>query len=138
MSALWQFLLDHHPLLSQHLPRPPHMLTELMDPTSPPRNRGGGGTVPPDGGGEVEVPDAPPSPPENMVEPIKLLISWAKWGVLVCGMAGLLICAAKMTIGQRNRASLAADGASGIPWVLGGLSLASVSASIVQIVYGAS
>ena len=61
------------------------------------------------------------------------VIAWGKWGVLVCGVAGLLICAGKMAIGHRNRATFAADGATGIPWVLGGLSLAAVAAAIVGV-----
>src|SRR5437868_671755 len=40
---------------------------------------------------------------------------------------------AKMAIGHRNRATLAADGATGIPWVLGGLSLVAASAAIVAV-----
>ena len=52
-------------------------------------------------------------------------------GVLVSGVAGLLICAGKMAVGHRNRATFAADGATGVPWVLGGLSLAAVAAALV-------
>jgi hypothetical protein len=52
---------------------------------------------------------------------------------MVCGVAGLLISGGKMTIGHRNRASFAADGATGIPWVLAGLSLAAVAAAIVGV-----
>ena len=38
-----------------------------------------------------------------------------------------------MMVGHRNRSTFAADGAAGIPWVLGGLSLAAVSAAIVGV-----
>lgn len=128
MSATLQYLVDHHAVVFHHLPQMPrHILAALLDPTSPPPNGGG-----------FDVPDAPPAAPPNLRGPVEMLIGWGKWGVLVCGMAGLLMCAGKMTIGQRNRASLAADGASGIPWVLGGLSLASVAASLISIVYGAT
>ncbi len=61
------------------------------------------------------------------------LLGWGKWSVMVCGVAGLLICGGKMTIGHRSRASFAADGAPGIPWVLAGLSLAAVAAAIVGV-----
>jgi hypothetical protein len=80
---------------------------------------------------------APPNPapqaPPGLAQPVTTIIAWGKWGVLVCGMAGLLICAGKMAIGHRNRATFAADGATGVPWVLGGLSLAAVAASIVGV-----
>ncbi len=83
---------------------------------------------------------APPNPapqaPPGLQGPVTTMVAWGKWGVLVCGVAGLLICAGKMAIGHRNRATFAADGATGIPWVLGGLSLAAVAASIVSVFLG--
>ena len=80
---------------------------------------------------------APPNPapqaPPGLEKPVTTIVAWGKWGVLVCGVAGLLMCAGKMAIGHRNRATFAADGATGIPWVLGGLSLAAVAAAIVGV-----
>jgi hypothetical protein len=64
---------------------------------------------------------------------VNTILGWLKWGVLVSGVAGLLICSGTMTIGHRNRATFAADGATGIPWVLAGLSLAAVAATIVGV-----
>ena len=82
------------------------------------------------GGG---VPNPPVQAPPGLSKPVNTILGWGKWGVLVCGVAGLLICAGKMAIGHRNRSSLAADGAAGIPWVLAGLSLAAVAAAIVGV-----
>jgi hypothetical protein len=65
--------------------------------------------------------------------PIATIIGWGKWLVMCLGVIGLLICAGQMTIGRRNRHSFAADGAAGIPWVLGGLSLAAISGAIVTV-----
>jgi hypothetical protein len=79
------------------------------------------------------APNPAPHAPPGLVGPVTTIIAWGKWGVLVCGVAGLLICAGKMAIGHRNRATFAADGATGIPWVLGGLSLAAVAATIVGV-----
>jgi hypothetical protein len=79
------------------------------------------------------VPDPAPQAPPGLTAPVTTIIAWGKWGVLVCGVAGLLICAGKMAIGHRNRATFAADGATGVPWVLGGLSLAAVAAAIVSV-----
>ncbi|REF00633.1 hypothetical protein [Thermomonospora umbrina] len=79
----------------------------------------------------TNVPDSPPIEPPGLGAPVEMLIGWGKWGVLVCGVAGLLICAGQMAIGRRNRSSMAADGATGIPWVLGGLSLAGVGTGLV-------
>jgi len=82
------------------------------------------------GGG---VPDPPAQAPPGLTAPVNTILGWGKWGVLVSGVAGLLICSGKMTIGHRNRATFAADGATGIPWVLAGLSLAAVAATIVGV-----
>ena len=79
------------------------------------------------------VPDPPAQAPPGLTAPVNTILGWGKWGVLVCGVAGLLICAGKMAIGHRNRATFAADGATGIPWVLAGLSLATVAAAIVGV-----
>jgi hypothetical protein len=79
------------------------------------------------------VPNPPAQAPPGLTAPVNTILGWGKWGVLVSGVAGLLICSGKMTIGHRNRASFAADGATGVPWVLAGLSLAAVAASIVGV-----
>jgi hypothetical protein len=84
----------------------------------------------------ADAPNPAPAAPPGLTGPVTTLIAWGKWGVLICGVAGLLICAGKMAIGHRNRATFAADGATGIPWVLGGLSLAAVSATIVGVFLG--
>jgi hypothetical protein len=79
------------------------------------------------------VPNPPVQAPPGLSAPVNTILGWGKWGVLVCGVAGLLICGGKMAIGHRNRAAFAADGATGVPWVLAGLSLAAVAAAIVGV-----
>ena len=79
------------------------------------------------------VPNPAPQAPPGLAKPVNTIIAWAKWGVLICGVVGMLICAGKMAIGHRNRATFAADGATGVPWVLGGLSLAAVASAIVGV-----
>jgi hypothetical protein len=81
----------------------------------------------------IGAPNPPAQLPTGLAGPINTILGWGKGLVLVSGVAGLLICGGKMTIGHRNRASFAADGATGIPWVLGGLSLVAVSAGIVGV-----
>ncbi|NAZ85208.1 hypothetical protein, partial [Kineococcus indalonis] len=65
---------------------------------------------------------------------VSLLLSWLKGVGIVGGAAGLVICGIMMTIGRRNRSAMAADGAAGIPWVLGGVSLVSFGAGVVGAV----
>jgi hypothetical protein len=81
----------------------------------------------------VGVPNPPAQAPPGLTGPVSTILGWGKYLVLASGVAGLLICGGKMTIGHRNRASFAADGATGIPWVLAGLSVAAVSAVIVGV-----
>jgi hypothetical protein len=81
----------------------------------------------------IAIPDPPPQAPPGLLGKTNTVLGWGKWGVLICGVAGLLISGGKMAIGHRNRSSLAADGATGIPWVIGGLSLVAASAAIVAV-----
>ena len=77
------------------------------------------------------VPNPSPSAVPGLSDVATKFIAWAKWGVGVAGMLGMLICAGMMILGRRNRSSTAVDGATGIPWVLGGLSVAAVAAMLV-------
>ena len=80
------------------------------------------------------VPDPAPVAPPGMDAPAKLLLGWMKWIGLVAGMVGFGMCALMMIVGRRNRSSMAVDGATGIPWVLAGLSLMTLSAGLVGAV----
>ncbi len=77
------------------------------------------------------VPNPGPLAPPGMAGPAAQLLGWLKWVGLVSGVVGLGMCAVMMILGRRNRSNMAVDGASGIPWVLGGLSLMTLSAGLV-------
>ena len=79
------------------------------------------------------VPNPAPAAPPGLTGDANTILGWGKWAVLICGVAGLLISGGKMAIGHRNRSTLAADGATNIPWVIGGLSLVAASAGIVAV-----
>ena len=79
------------------------------------------------------VPNPAPQAPPGLTGDANTILGWGKWGVLICGIAGLLISGGKMAIGHRNRSTLAADGATNIPWVIAGLSLVAASAGIVAV-----
>jgi hypothetical protein len=79
------------------------------------------------------VPDPAPVAPPGLAGDMNTLLAWWKWGALVAGVFGLIGCGAMMAIGRRNRSSLAADGATGIPWVLAGLTLIALSSGIVGV-----
>jgi len=79
------------------------------------------------------VPNPVPVAPPGLARRVGTLLAWWKWGSLVAGVFGLIACGAMMAIGRRNRSNLAADGASGIPWVLAGLTLIALSSGIVGV-----
>lgn len=77
------------------------------------------------------VPDPGPVAPPGFAELAGNLLGWLKWGVLVAGVLGLLVCALMLIIGRRNRSATAYEGLVGSAWVIGGLALASVAALLV-------
>jgi hypothetical protein len=90
-------------------------------------------SAPEPGGTPVDLdPDSQPIP--GLGPLVTMLLSWGKWALIVAGILGMFICAGMMILGRRNRSSTAVDGATGIPWVLGGLTLGSVAATIVGAV----
>ncbi len=80
------------------------------------------------------VPNPAPAPPPGLDKTANLFLAWLKWGGIVAGVAGLMICGIMMAVGRRNRHALAADGAAGLPWVLGGLSIVVLAAGLVGAV----
>ncbi|NVI86819.1 hypothetical protein [Actinomadura sp. BRA 177] len=52
---------------------------------------------------DVDVPDPPPQAPPGLDQKMETLLAWGKWGVLICGVAGLFICAGQMAIGRKCR-----------------------------------
>ena len=80
------------------------------------------------------VPNPGPLAPPGMSGPATQLLGWMKWVGIIAGMVGFGLCAIMMILGRRNRSNMAVDGATGIPWVLGGLSLMALSAGLVGAV----
>ena len=71
--------------------------------------------------------------PPGLSNTVNTLLAWWKWLAMIAGVFGLVGCGAMMAIGRRNRSNLAADGATGIPWVLAGLTLIALSSGIVGV-----
>lgn len=57
----------------------------------------------------------------------------AKWVAFAAGAIGLLVAGVMMSVGRRHRSRTAADGAVGIPWVIGGLSTVVLAVPIVNL-----
>jgi hypothetical protein len=79
----------------------------------------------------AQPPNPGPQPPPGLENFGNNLISWIKWGVLVAGMAGLLISAIMVIIGRRGRNEVAVQGFMGVGYGLVGLAIASVAAVLV-------
>lgn len=75
---------------------------------------------------------APAAPTSGTATQIKDLMAWGKWIAMVAGFAGLVIAGIMMAVGRRSRSQMAADGAIGIPWVIGGLSVVLLAVPIVN------
>ena len=86
---------------------------------------------PPDPGGGL---DPAPQPIPGLETAASMFLGWGKWSLIVGGVLGMFICGGMMILGRRNRSSTAVDGATGIPWVLGGLTLGAIAATVVGTV----
>jgi hypothetical protein len=80
--------------------------------------------------------NAPAKPIPGMDGVLNDWMGWGKTLALAAGFFGILACAIMMMIGRRNRAHLSAEGASGLLWVLAGLSAASMAGGVVAAVMG--
>lgn len=79
----------------------------------------------------AQAPDPAPEAPPGLDAAADQFVGWLKWGGLVAGVVGLFVSALMMMVGRRNRSSTAVDGATGIPWVLAGLTVMSFAAALV-------
>ena len=80
------------------------------------------------------IPNPGPAAPPGLGELTNTILSWLKWGCLVGGVAGLMICGGMMILGRRNRNQMAIEGVSSVVWVFGGLSLVATAAGLVAVV----
>ncbi|WP_326655672.1 hypothetical protein [Streptomyces sp. NBC_01750] len=81
--------------------------------------------------------DAPPASPPGMETVMPEWIGWAKYFAIGAGILGLIACGIMMMVGRRNRSHLSAEGANGLLWVLGGLSVVTLAAGVVPGIVGA-
>ena len=79
----------------------------------------------------AQPPNPGPAVPPGLGAFADQIIGWLKWGVLVAGVVGILVCAVMIILGRRNRSATAYEGLVGSAWILGGLALASVAAVVV-------
>jgi hypothetical protein len=74
-----------------------------------------------------------PTAPSEVTAQWTKVMGLAKWIAFAAGAVGLLVAGVMMSVGRRHRSSTAADGAVGIPWVIGGLSTVALAVPIVNL-----
>lgn len=84
----------------------------------------------------MAIPDPTPQPPPGMEAFWQQFGGWFKWGGIVAGVIGFMICGGMMILGRRNRSTTAVDGATGLPWVIGGLSLIALATGLTGAILG--
>ena len=87
---------------------------------------------PTEGPGGQELQNPAPRAPDGLAELANDWIAYFKWAGMVAGALGLMACGIMMAIGRRNRSHLAGEGASGILWVLAGLSTVTLAVTVVN------
>src|SRR2546430_17139348 len=80
------------------------------------------------------APNPPAQAPPGLSTPVNTILGWGKWGVLVCGVAGLLICGGEMAIGHPNPAPLPARRATRPPRAPARLSPAPAAARAPRVI----
>ena len=99
-----------------------HYFLPLLADPSP----GGGG------GGSGVIPDTPASLPAGLSQAAAKIFGWAKGAVYALGAIFMVVCAGMIIAGRRNRGQVSVEGAVGVAWVIGGLTLAGCAAMLVS------
>ena len=84
----------------------------------------------------ADINNPPAVPPQGVEQTVDQLLAWGKWIAFVCGVAGLIVSGIMMMLGRRNRSQMSADGAIGLPWVIGGLSCVVLAVPLVNNLFG--
>lgn len=84
----------------------------------------------------AQISNPAPRAPAGVASTVSDLLAWGKWIAFVCGVAGLIVSGIMMMLGRRNRSQMSADGAIGLPWVIGGLSVVVLAVPMVNNLFG--
>ncbi len=79
----------------------------------------------------VTVPQPGGDPPAQVTGKITMFLGWLRYAGMAAGVGGLSACGIMMAIGQRNRHAMSVDGATGVPWVLAGVSTVVLAVTLV-------
>ena len=81
----------------------------------------------------AQIPDQPTGEaPPGLDEFGPRVLNWLFYIAGIAAVGGLIWIGIMMMVGRRNRSQMAADGLSGLPWVVGGLIIVSSAAKIAS------
>lgn len=76
-------------------------------------------------------PNAPATSIPGLSATLDQWIGWAKTIGIFAGVMGFIVCGIMMMIGRRNRSHLAAEGATGLIWVIAGASVIVMAPGVI-------
>ena len=85
------------------------------------------------GGLLADLSNPAPAAPAEVTAQWSKVMGLGKWIAFAAGAVGLLTAGVMMSVGRRHRSTTAADGAVGIPWVIGGLSTVALAVPLVNL-----
>lgn len=83
--------------------------------------------------GLADLSNPAPQAPGELTAQWNKVMGLVKWLAFAAGAVGLIVAGIMMSVGRRYRSQIAADGAAGIPWVIGGLSTVALAVPIVNL-----
>lgn len=72
----------------------------------------------------AEVPNPPPAAPPGLGAFVTQVLGYSKWIILALAVLCIMVCAAMIIAGRRQRSATAYSGLEGIAWIIGGIGVA--------------
>jgi hypothetical protein len=70
------------------------------------------------------VPNPPPTAPPGLAEFVSQVLGYGKWIIVSLAVLCVLLCAAMIIAGRRQRSATAYSGLEGIAWIIAGVGVA--------------
>lgn len=72
----------------------------------------------------AEVPNPPPLAPPGLGEFVTQVLGYSKWIIVALAVVCVMVCAAMIIAGRRQRSATAYSGLEGVAWIIAGVGLA--------------
>lgn len=70
------------------------------------------------------VPNPPPAAPPGLGDFVNQVLGYSKWIILALAVLCIMVCAAMIIAGRRQRSATAYSGLEGLAWIIGGIGVA--------------